>query len=528
MSEPNGYLPPGWCLTNLGGIQLDLSKIVDPDESFELYSVPSHERCEPEVTKGNEIGSNKQTVEPGTVLLCKINPRINRVWMVGNHSSHEKIASTEWIPFFPLPSIEPRYLAYFLRQGTIRDFLARNASGVGGSLMRVRAGTFRDFPFLIAPLSEQARVADALDELFSDLDAGVATLERVKLKLELYRASVLKAAVEGALTAEWRQEHPNVEPASELLRRILAERRRRWESDQLGKFKIKGQQPPKNWKAKYKEPVSPDTTNLPLPPEGWCWSSLDQLSSFVTSGSRGWKECYTEAGPIFIRSQDIKTDRLEVGNVAHVCPPTNSEGMRTKVQRRDILITITGANVAKAALVDIDLSEAYVSQHVGLIRLADAETAGFVHLFAITPSGGRKRLLPAAYGAGKPGLNLDNLKELEIPLPPVLEMATVVEAVEDQLSVVDHLETDLDAKSKNAQALRQAILRDAFTAKLVPQDPNDEPASDLLKRIAIERETANRKAAAVKRASNGLGTGQRGRLKTKKRKRITDGPVANR
>jgi type I restriction enzyme S subunit len=281
-------MPSRWATTTLGDVQLDLSKGIDPartpDDSFELYSVPSHERGAPEVTKGNEIGSNKQTVVPGTVLLCKINPRINRIWVVGNYSSHAKIASTEWIPFFPLSCIEPRYLAYFLRQDTIRDFLAGNASGVGGSLMRVRAATFRDFPFLLAPLTEQAHIADALDELFSDLDAGVAALERVREKLKLYRASVLNTAVEGALTAEWRKQHPHAKPASELLKRILAERRRRWEQNQLRKFKEKGQEPPKNWNAKYKKPVGPDLTNLPSLPEGWCWVTVEQISILVTDG----------------------------------------------------------------------------------------------------------------------------------------------------------------------------------------------------------------------------------------------------
>ena len=124
-------------------------------------------------------------------------------------------------------------------------------------------------PIAIAPSSEQSRIAEALGELFSDLDAGTAALEKARDKLKLYRASVLKAAVEGALTADWRARHPQVEPASELLKRILVERRHRWEHGQLRKFEEKDNVPPKNWKAKYKEPATPDTTGLPRLPEGW-------------------------------------------------------------------------------------------------------------------------------------------------------------------------------------------------------------------------------------------------------------------
>ncbi len=119
----------------------------------------------------------------------------------------------------------------------------------------------------------------------SDLDAGVAALERVREKLKLYRASVLKAAVEGSAHRRMaRSSIRKVEPASELLKRILVERRRRWEEEQLRKFKEKGQEPPKNWKAKYKEPVAPDTANLPPLPEGWCWATVEQSADFITEG----------------------------------------------------------------------------------------------------------------------------------------------------------------------------------------------------------------------------------------------------
>lgn len=138
----------------------------------------------------------------------------------------------------------------------------------------------------------------------------------------------MKAAVEGALTAKWRTQHPATEPASALLTRILAERRHRWEEDQLRKFKEAGKEPPKNWKAKYQEPIAPETTDLPALPARWCWATLDQLSSMVTRGSRGGADYYSDGGPMFVRSQDIRTDRLDLTAVAHVAPPTSSEGLR--------------------------------------------------------------------------------------------------------------------------------------------------------------------------------------------------------
>jgi type I restriction enzyme S subunit len=353
-------------------------------------------------------------------------------------------------------------------------------------------------PILLPPAGEQERITDLLDELMPDLDAAIRALKRVQNKLDHYRTAVLKAAFAGELTSEWRDQHRDVEPVSDLLERILNERRHHWEEAQLRKFAASGKEPPKNWKAKFKEPVAPDKSNLPALPRGWCWATLDQLTVFITSGSRGWKEFYVPEGAIFIRSQDIRTDRLVLDGAAYVRPPKNKEGTRTAVQSGDLLVTITGANVAKAALVDIDISEAYVSQHVGLIKLVDGQLGSFIHAYVVSPSGGRKRLLALAYGAGKPGLNLDHLRELPVPLAPRSEVEVIVEMVNNQLSIVQHLEADLKTRLKSAQTLRHATLRHAFTGQLVAQDPKDESAAQLLKRVADDRQMRERQTAAPK------------------------------
>jgi type I restriction enzyme S subunit len=190
-----------WKITTLGAIHRNEATGTIPNntpkKTFELYSVPAHETGSPEIVRGEEIGSNKQTVVPNTVLLCKINPRINRVWVVREKSDLEQIASTEWIPFFPVGDVAPHFLAWFLRQAAVRDFLASNASGVGGSLMRVKASTLRNYALPLPPIPEQLRIVAEIEKQFTRLDAGVASLKRVQVALKRYRASVLKAACEG-------------------------------------------------------------------------------------------------------------------------------------------------------------------------------------------------------------------------------------------------------------------------------------------------------------------------------------------
>ena len=470
---------------------------------FELYSVPSHEHGTPEITPGRTIGSHKRTVEPGTVLLCKINPRINRVWVIGAHSGFPKVASTEWITFFPLSQIEPRYLAWFLRQDIVRDYAVGNASGVGGSLMRVRAETFRHFRFPLAPANEQAQMADTLDELFSDLEAGVAALKRARERLKLYRASVLKAAVQGSLTADWRLRNPEVEPGAELLKRILVERRRRWEQDQIRKFQEKGKTPPKSWKAKYKEPVAPDTAELPALPEGWCWGSLDQLGKLDRGRSRHRPRnadfLYGGAYP-FIQTGDVKgADQY----LRHHTQTYSEAGLRqSRLWPAETLCITIAANIAETAI--LAYPACFPDSIVGVLFDPSLVSVRYVELFV---QSARDQISVYAPATAQKNINNRILRALAIPLPPFAEQLAIV--VEDQFSTIDHLEADIEAKLFGAQALRQAILKHAFSGKLVPQDPKDDPASELLERIAAERQARESKAAAAKRSARAGGKRRR-------------------
>jgi type I restriction enzyme S subunit len=350
------------------------------------------------------------------------------------------------------------------------------------------------------------------EELISDIDAGVAALVRVREKLKLYRASVFKAAVEGALTTEWRAQHPLAEPANELLKRMLVERRRRWEEDQLRTFKEKGQDPPKNWKAKYKEPAPPATTLPPLP-GGWCWASIDQLSSQVRNG-HSLKPNVTYGVPI-LRISAVRAFALDLEDVRYLSGAP-SDYVVSLIEPRDLLFTRyngTRSLVGVCAIVP-DINKAIVHPDK-LIRARPLPIVAVPAFIALAANVGASRQFieqRIRTTAGQAGVSGSDVKELPVPLPPSLEQEVISETVEDQLSIIDHLEADLDAKLKSAQGLRQATLRHAFTGKLVRQDPNDEPASKLLKRIAAEREARARGAAAAKRPkknTNNLRLGRR-------------------
>jgi type I restriction enzyme S subunit len=196
--------------------------------------------------------------------------------------------------------------------------------------------------------------------------------------------------------------------------------------------------------------------------------TLGTLSELVTSGSRGWADYYADSGDIFIRAQNLKYDVLDLSDIAYVQLPAKVDGLRTQVMKHDILITITGANVTKTALVEHDLDgRAFVNQHVALVRLKDPTLAPFVYRWLISPAHGRGILEKLAYGAGKPGLNLSNIRDLSIPLPSVADQEAAVERLNEIDAVNNELETTLDAQLQQAVRLRQAVLKRAFEGRLM-------------------------------------------------------------
>ena len=190
------------------------------------------------ITEDGLRNSSAKWIEPGSVLLAMYGS-IGKVAIAG-----VPLTTNQAIAFAKTDPIVSRYLFYYLKFKQ-RDL---ESLGKGATQKNISQTVIRSFPFIVAPLPEQRRIVAKIEELFSDLDAGVAALERVKATLAKYKASVLKAAVEGRLTEEWREEHPDVEPASVLLERILKERRAKWEEEQLAKYEAKGQKPPNGWR----------------------------------------------------------------------------------------------------------------------------------------------------------------------------------------------------------------------------------------------------------------------------------------
>ncbi len=261
--------------------------------------------------------------------------------------------------------------------------------------------------------------------------------------IQQLRQTILNLAVRGKLVPQ----DPHDEPASELLKQIQIEKARLVKAGILTQQKMTAIEP---------KELAFDC------PESWQSVNFVDVCNLVTSGSRGWAEFYSDTGPKFIRAQNIRFGRLRLVDLACVSLPKKAEGTRTQVSKGDLLIVITGAGVTNPAMLDHDLGEAYVSQHVALIKPTATSLSRWLLLCLMAPVGARAELVERAYGAGKPGLNLDNIRFLRIPLSPLTEQQRIVAKVDELMALCDRLEAQLVATQTESHRLLEAVLHNAL------------------------------------------------------------------
>ena len=370
------------------------------------------------------------------------------------------------------------------------------------------AQRFAALEFPLAPLDEQKRVSAAADSYFTRLDATVATLERVQRNLKRYRASVLKAAVEGRLVpteAELaRAEKRDYEPASELLKRILVERRRRWEEAKLAKMKAAGKTPKDDtWKVKYEQPTPPDTTDLPELPEGWCWATWSQVG-FAQNGRPFPSSEYTTEGVKLLRPGNLHMSGRVTWTTENTrCLPDSfaKDNPDLIVGENELVMNLTAQSLKDEFLGRICMTgneKCLLNQR--LARLTPI-IASYRYVALTLKSPLFRRFVDSLNkGSLIQHMFTSQLEKFVLPLPPLRGQERIASEVERLLSIGEMGASTALRSSERCARLRQSILKWAFEGKLVDQDPNDEPASALLERIRAERAAAPEKKPAARRA----------------------------
>jgi type I restriction enzyme S subunit len=483
------------CEVSLGDVVFENVSQQGPsaNDDFVYVDIGSIDReskaiVEPKLTAIGKIPSRaKQNLRAGDVLISMTRPNLNAVALVpiqldgaiGSTGFH--VLRSKWV--------SSKFLYYLVQTDA---FINEMSSVVQGALYpAVRPKDISSFKFLLPSTFQQSRIVEKLEELLSDLDAGVAELIAAQKKLGQYRQSLLKAAVEGALTAEWRKTNQPEETGSQLLEHILKQRRAHWEAKQLAKFQQQGKTPPKGWQDKYPEPVKPDTRDLP---EGWVWASVDHLLSEIETGKsfkceeRPPQGC--EVGIVKVSAvswgeyneQESKTchDESMIRNDLFVKPGN------FLFSRANTIELVGACVIAKSVTKRIMLSDKILrfllvrdELAVWLLTLLRSEL-GRYHIERLS-SGNQESMR---------NIGQERIKQIPVPLPPMSEIQHATQLLDETIEAAKSQEIAIAAALKQSAAQRKNILNAAFSGQLVPQDPNDEPASVLLERIRNERQHA--------------------------------------
>jgi type I restriction enzyme S subunit len=475
-------VPEGWAAVQLGELVTNSRERVDPadrpsDPYLSLEHIESGTGRILGRGQGADVRSTKTAFQAIDVLYGRLRPYLNKVCIPGFNG----ICSTDILVLRPSPAVDARFLLIVLRHPELVEFASHNMTG---DLPRISYDKLASFRLRLPPLAEQQRIVRKVRQLSAPLISAAASLAKASSLLASYYESIYVAACSGLLTADWREETTVVESGASLLARIGA-------------------------KGTRGDAFSSSTARAI--PRTWAWTTMGQLARLVTSGSRGWAKYYSEQGALFIRAQDISSDQLRLDEVAHVSLPENAEGTRTRVKRGDLLITITGANVTKTALVDVDLDEAYVSQHVALVRPLVDEIQEYLWLWTVSPSHGRAQLSRAAYGSGKPGLNLDSIRGIDVALPPVVEQLQIVRRAKEHLAVAKRVEDATSVSRGRTESSLGIIYTRALQGELVPTEAEvarleRRPYQSAQQLLGTTRQEAEERArtAAVERRGRGM------------------------
>ena len=497
LPTPANNLPPGWVWTTIGEMTDAVNPGFPSGEHNKSGKGVRHLRPMNVSSNGTiDLIDTKYVLDNGRDRLRKNDVLFN------NTNSPALVGKTAWVQHdtdwlysnhmtrirFPSQQMHAGFTAYYLHHLFLAGFFRMNCTNhvnqasIGTGFLTTKV------PVPLPPLAEQARIVAAIEEQFTRLDAGVAALKSAQVKLKRYRAAVLKAACEGRLVPQ----DPTDEPAPALLARILTERRAKWEAD----LRARGKDPAN---ARYDNPAAPDTDNLPTLPEGWGWATWEQLSSRVTVGYVGpMVNEYREEGVPFLRSQNVRENRFDLEGLKYVSRDFHNKLAKSALHPGDIVIVRSGS-VGVTCVIPGFLSEANCSDLV----IVQGPTGVVPEYGSYYMNSAAKHLVRAGQvGIALTHFNTQSVAILPIAAPPLAEQARIVAEVERRLSVARAAEDTLSASLRRAARLRQAILARAFAGKLVPQDPDDEPAAALLERIRADRlSTASRPARHASKRS---------------------------
>ena len=445
-----------------GIVQVDKSKFVYQDAEFEKY-----------------------TVETGDILIAMSGATTGKF---GIYNSTNKAYQNQRVgnlkPVSELGT-NKRFLYYLLH--SLKRRIEKDA--YGGAQPNISSSKIEEIEIELPPLAEQHRIVCKIEELFSELDKGIENLKTARAQLKVYRQALLKHAFEGKLTAEWREQNKdNLETAATLQQRMQTERSARYQQ-QLTDWQAAGQ---KGSKPKAPKPLPPLTAKelakLSDLSEGWTWVKYSELTE---SSQNGISKRSGDTGINFtvLRLADITNQKVSFDDVRQIMM-YEKEIQNYKLSKNDLIcIRVNGSVelVGRVISINDDLEAAYCDHFIRYKLLNNVVSNRYIEFFFNTIGVRRFIDLNKVSSAGQNTVNQEMMGTIAVSICSVEEQKIILEMVEEKFSEIDQLEQTINVALQQSEALRQSILKKAFSGTLVPQEANDEPASVLLARIKTEK-----------------------------------------
>ena len=373
---------------------------------------------------------------------------------------------------------------------------AINAETSSVTVKHLSSKTIEAIPLPLPPLNEQYRIVSKIEELFSELDKGIENLKTAREQLKVYRQAVLKHAFEGKLTQQWREENKEqLETDDELFARIKQEREARYQH-QLDEWKAAvevweaggklGKKPSKPRALKKATRLTDgEIAELPILPSCWFWDKL------------GWMTCGVEYGTAAKSSESGKVPVLRMGNIQNakfdwtdlVYTSDLTEINKYLLQPSDVLFNRTNSPelVGKTAIYRGEQPALFAGYLIRVNQIETVVDGQYLNLLLNSHVAKQHGNKVKTDGVNQSNINGEKLQNYPFPYCSISEQQEVVRLLDENLSIIDQMEHDIELELRKSEALRQSILKKAFSGLLVEQNPSDEPASVLLDRIKVEK-----------------------------------------
>jgi type I restriction enzyme S subunit len=414
----------------------------------------------------------------GDILFC-IRGSLGKVAL--NTNIENGAIASSLIIVRPHPGIDAKFVLYYLASPLCTDMIRKFDNGTAQP--NLSGKDLGRFEFPVPPYREQLRIVIKIEELLSELDNGIESLETVQGQLQVYRQALLKSAFEGELTAQWRENNTaKLEDGRHLLTRIRQNRENHFQAKLSAWNAAVGQKGGKPRPPKTFAPMGvQEVEELATLPSSWIWEKL------------GWMSCGVEYGTAAKSSEAGSVPVLRMGNIQNgkfdwsdlVFTSDDEEIRKYTLNEGDVLFNRTNSPelVGKSAIYRGERPALFAGYLIRINQIPAIVDGQYLNLFLNSHIARQQGNRVKTDGVNQSNINGEKLSNYHFPYCSLAEQLEIVKILEEKISVIDRMEEDAKLQIQRAETLRQSILKKALSGKLVLQDPTDEPAALLLERI---------------------------------------------